>query len=902
MTSFPAAVDLADVDGDQVVRLESSGVDWYPDLIGVLDVNGDGLSDIVIGGTAGTTVRLGQWGPLQPVEVVDNSYPGSNIDWLPSNGYVSEIRPVGLGDINGDGFGDFDSHTAFYTLTYYYYEMDSWWQQEDFNAVDIFYGGSDGATSGELIQSHNWNGLYLEAVGDVNGDGFDDVWVNNHSAGSHGGFSHVVFGSPTGIPANANSPAAPGLSFTGGTASVAGALGDVNGDGMADLLVSASSGDNTGLAVVFGRSDLATQAFDISTLDGTNGFWLPGAGSAAKVGDVNGDGLDDILITLSGRAASDPFYIVYGRADAPASVDASSVDGVDGFRVLGATKVSAIGDINGDGRDDLFTTATWFQSYVVFMPADVGADGLDASSVDGDNGFQVSGYGAWSVCAAGDINGDGFDDIAAGVDGGDGAVGLILGHAGSAVDRVGTSAREHITGSLESDVLNGAGGNDLLRGLDGDDLLIGGSGGDILSGGEGIDTASFATGSHGVVVDLVAGTASGRGLGNDTLISIESVIGSLGDDDIAGTDGDNRIDGNLGADRMAGRLGDDVYVIDNVGDQVLEGRNQGHDAVETSLADYVLAPHVEDLTFVGSGDFRGTGNTLANVIVGGAGNDVLNGSLGGDTMRGGAGDDLYIVDQGGDIVEESADSGFDTVHTEWSYTLTDHVEALVLRGTAGASGTGNDLANALTGNDAANVLSGLGGDDTLSGKAGADRLLGGDGNDRLDGGSGDDVLRGGLGDDIYVVDSLGDQLSEANGGGLDTVLTSLSFTLASGFENLTILTSQAVDGTGNSAANVLIGGNGANVLAGLRGSDTLTGAGGADIFVFGTGFGQDRITDFASNDVIKFENGLFADLADVKAHATQVGDDILIAWSAGNTITIDEYLLTKLNAGDFLFA
>ncbi|MCW0180339.1 MAG: calcium-binding protein [Zavarzinia sp.] len=749
------------------------------------------------------------------------------------------------------------------------------------------------------------NGPYLDAVGDVNGDGFDDVWVNDLSAESPGSFSHVVFGSPTGIPANANSPAAPGLSFTGGTASVAGALGDVNGDGMADLLVSASSGGNAGLAVVFGRSDLATQAFDISTLDGTNGFWLPGAGSATSVGDVNGDGMDDIAVGLSGRASGDPFYVVYGRADAPASFDAATVDGVNGFRLLGVDgAVGAVGDINGDGRDDLLVGIVYpAKDYVIFMPADVGAEGLDAGSVDGDNGFQIVSDGAdiagWNIVPAGDVNGDGIDDIAIG---GGNAVDLILGHAGSAVNRVGTSAREHITGSLEADILNGAGGNDLLRGLDGDDLLIGGSGGDILSGGEGIDTASFATGSHGVVVDLVAGTASGRGLGNDTLISIENVVGSTGDDDIAGTNGANRIDGNLGADRMVGGGGDDFYVVDNVGDQVVEGRNQGHDAVETSLADYVLAPHVEDLTFVGSGDFRGTGNTLANVIIGAAGNDVLNGSLGGDTMRGGAGDDLYIVDQGGDIVEESADSGFDTVHTEWSYTLTDHVEALVLRGTAASSGTGNDIANALTGNGADNVLSGLGGDDTLTGKAGADRLLGDDGNDMLNGGSGDDVLRGGLGDDTYVVDTQGDQLSEANGGGLDTVRTTISFTLGSGFENLTILTSQAVDGTGNSAANVLIGGNGANVLAGLRGSDTLTGAGGADIFVFGTGFGQDRITDFASSDMISFEDGLFTDFADVLAHATQVGADIVIAWSAGNTITIDEYLLTKLNAGDFLFA
>ena len=97
----------------------------------------------------------------------------------------------------------------------------------------------------------------------------------------------------------------------------------------------------------------------------------------------------------------------------------------------------------------------------------------------------------------------------------------------------------------------------------------------------------------------------------------------------------------------------------------------------------------------------------------------------------------------------------------------------------------------LTGNGADNTLIGLGGDDTLRGMAGADKLLGGDGNDLLDGGTGDDNMRGGLGDDTYIVDAVGDVASEANGGGIDEVRTSVTFTLGSGLEKLTITTSSS---------------------------------------------------------------------------------------------------------------
>jgi len=915
MPGFPETIDLADLDGENGFHLVGGAGDYrFGYAIAPLgDVNGDSIDDLAIMDRYSGTVWLGQQGPLQPSLPVGESFPfDDGAAALPDNVEYYESWSVAMGDINGDGFADFDHHVYYQTVYRYEYENDSWVELYLNDYAAIQYGGSSVATTGKRFGDsglENAEVLLLRALGDINGDGFDDISVTVHGGFPPANSLKVVFGSATGLPENTNRPSAPSLTFTGASAGEITGASDFNGDGIADLVV-----DGGGDAyIVYGRTDLAAGTVDLTSLDGTNGFKLPEAMDARSVGDVNGDGFDDIVVSLRGRSPDDPFYIVYGRTDSPAAIDASAADGSDGFRILtGGRGVSVAGDINADGLGD-FIVGT---DYVVFGRADVGAEGLDATSVDGDNGFQIvatgmdtSGWNGWNISTAGDVNGDGVDDLVIGTPNED-TVHVILGHAATAVNWLGTSARENHGGSPENDVLNGAGGNDYLRGLGGDDLLIGGSGGDILDGGDGDDSVSFAGSSRGVVADLGAGTATGPGLGNDTLIAIENIIGTSGADDLTGNSSDNRIDGGLGADRMVGRLGNDTYVVDNTGDVVVETRDQGTDTVETTLAAYVLGADVENLTYVGSGDFAGTGNTLANLLVGGAGNDDLNGGRDVDTMRGGVGDDTYFVDHPGDIVDEAGGSGIDMIVTTIDYTLGANIENLVLRGSAAISGTGNDLANVITGNGANNTLIGLGGDDTLTGRDGDDKMLGGDGNDTLSGGItqfGDsDHLRGGLGDDTYLIFDGNDVASEAGGGGIDTVKLSAvgSFTLGSGLENLV---AHYYGGalTGNSLDNKITATSfegTSDVLNGMRGNDTLSGRGGADTFVFGSGFGHDRITDFATEDKIRFEDGLFADFADVMAHAAQVGNQVVIGYSAGNSVTISGYQLGNLAADDFLFA
>ena len=138
-------------------------------------------------------------------------------------------------------------------------------------------------------------------------------------------------------------------------------------------------------------------------------------------------------------------------------------------------------------------------------------------------------------------------------------------------------------------------------------------------------------------IEVLIGTAFADVLYGDA--GDNTLQGGAGNDSLYGLAGQDHLDGGLGADAMAGGLGDDVYRVDNVGDLVTELAGEGRDRVETTLTTYALTANVEDLTFVGTGDFTGIGNALANVIIGGTGADTLRGAGGADTLNGGDGSD-----------------------------------------------------------------------------------------------------------------------------------------------------------------------------------------------------------------------------------------------------------------------
>jgi Ca2+-binding RTX toxin-like protein len=267
---------------------------------------------------------------------------------------------------------------------------------------------------------------------------------------------------------------------------------------------------------------------------------------------------------------------------------------------------------------------------------------------------------------------------------------------------------------------------------------------------------------------------------------------------------------------MTGGLGDDTYVVDATGDKVVEAANGGTDTIEASIT-YSLAAlaNVENLVLEGTGNLNGTGNAAANTITGNDGANLLNGGAGADTLVGGKGDDTYVVDNAGDVVTENANQGTDTVQAAASYVLGADIENLTLTGSGAISGTGNDLDNVITGNSGANTLTG------------------GIGNDTLNGGTGTDTMVGGVGDDTYVVDNAKDVITENANEGTDTVMASITYSLASAanVETLTLTGTGAINGTGDSGDNTITGNAGANVLDGGAGADHLAGGAGNDTYI-----------------------------------------------------------------------
>ncbi|MBB6411268.1 M10 family metallopeptidase C-terminal domain-containing protein [Mesorhizobium sangaii] len=199
------------------------------------------------------------------------------------------------------------------------------------------------------------------------------------------------------------------------------------------------------------------------------------------------------------------------------------------------------------------------------------------------------------------------------------------------------------------------------------------------------------------------------------------------------------------------------------------------------------------------------GGSGIDTLIGNSGNNVLDGKGGGDTMRGGVGNDTYYVDNAGDHVIEANGQGTDNVQAYVSFNLSGQaLENLALRSAASINGTGNSAANIITGNSGNNVIDGLAGADTMSGSTG---------------------------NDTYYVDNAGDHVTELNGQGTDGVFSSVSFNLSGQeLEKLTLTGAGNIDGTGNSAANIINGNSGNNIIDGLGGADTMSGSTGNDTY------------------------------------------------------------------------
>ncbi len=575
------------------------------------DVNGDGFDDLIIGAwfaDPGGNNRAGEsyvvFGNADGfgANLELSSLNGSNgfaINGIDAQDYSGRSVSSG-GDVNGDGFDDLIIGAV---------RADPGGNERAGESYVVLGKGSGFEASLELSSLDGSNGFVMKGIdtddnsgfsvssaGDVNGDGFDDLIIGADGADPGGntgaGESYVVFGQAVGFGSSldlsslngSNGFAINGIDPGDYSGISVSSGGDVNGDGFDELVIGAweaSPGGNMVAGesyVVFGKVNGFGSSLKLSDLNGSNGFALNGIDandtsgySVSGAGDVNGDGFDDLIIgaetaSPGGNDFAGESYVVFGKAGGfGTSLDLSSLDGSNGFVINGidvddssGNSVSSAGDVNGDGFDDLIIGARRAfpggndfagESYVVFGKAGGFGASLELSSLNGSNGFVIRGIdlndsSGQSVSSAGDVNGDGFDDLIIGAPqadpGGNGNAGesyVIFGgnFTGGAETQVGDVNDNLLTGTASDDVLIGAQGSDTLVGTGGADVIRGGEGEDVLAvsdstfrklvGGRGMDTLRLD--GSGITLDLTAiadNRISGievidiRGSGSNTLI------------------------------------------------------------------------------------------------------------------------------------------------------------------------------------------------------------------------------------------------------------------------------------------------------------------------------------------------------------------------------------------------
>jgi Ca2+-binding RTX toxin-like protein len=696
---------------------------------------------------------------------------------------------------------------------------------------------------------------------------------------------------------------APGFAFDGTQAADV-----IEGTGARDV-IHALGGDDTvdagyGNDEVFGGdgADLLDGGDGDDHVDG-------GAGNDSLSGSYDNDQLD-------GAAGDDVISGGYGDDVLNGGAGNDQLDGGfgnDTYRFGRDGGQDVVSQFDYDfGRVDTIAFDT------AIAPADVAvtADGLDVVfSIRGtDDSIRVANYSAgdeffnpFKIDEVRFANGTVWDGATIAV--------KLAGGAGDPPP-VGTEGNDSIAGTIGDDMLSGLGGDDLIAGNDGNDTLLGGAGNDsllgdagndalqggdgndVLDGGAGADSMAGGAGDDVYAVndnaDIVIEAASegidtvqtavsyslGDNIENLTLTGVAAInaTGNSLDNVLTGNSGANTFDGGAGADTMVGGGGDDTYVLDNIADAVTETLNAGTDSVRSAVT-YALGANVENLTLTGVAAINGTGNSLDNVLTANSAGNTLDGGAGADTMIGGLGDDSYVVDNAGDVITEAAGEGTDTVLTALNgYALGANLENVTLQGTAALTVTGNNQNNVLTGN------------------AGNNELIAGGGNDTLDGGAGADGMYGENGDDLYLVDHAGDTVNEGLNTGIDTVRSTVSYTLTNQFvENLTLVGATAINATGNTMANNLTGNAANNVLNGGAGNDTLDAGEGNDILDGGAG--DDVLIAGAGDDLLiwnggvdSFEGGTGIDTADFSALGTSLWISLL---PTGGAFTTGGPLLTS---------
>ncbi len=555
--------------------------------------------------------------------------------------------------------------------------------------------GSNGfRLAGEATDDNS--GISVNSAGDVNGDGYADLFVGAFGANPNGidsGASYVVFGQATGFAASLNLADLDGSNgfrlagvaandYSGRSVSSA---GDVNGDGYTDLLVGATNvdanGNNSGASyVVFGKTSGFAATLNLAELDGSNGFRLAGAAvfdlsghSVSSAGDVNGDGYTDLLV---GAYNADPngsdsgaSYVVFGQSTGfPASLNLADLNGSNGFRLTGVApndrsgiSVSSAGDVNGDGYADLLIGADRADpngsnsgaSYVVFGQSTGFSASLNLADLNGRNGFRLAGvaggdYSGHSVNSAGDVNGDGYADLLVG------AYSADPNGSGSGASYVVFGQSTGFSANLNLANLNGNNGF-RLAGVAGGDFSgisvsstgdVNGDGyADLVVGADNADPNFSSSGASYVLFGKSAGFAASLNLANlngNNGFRLAGVAGGDFSGHSVSSAGD--VNGDGYADLLVGAFGADPNGNTSGASYVVFGGNFSNTVThQGSTADDIMY-----------------GSTSADHMLSNLGNDTLISGGGADVLYGGAGDDVFrIADL--DFLRLDGGSGHDTL-------------------------------------------------------------------------------------------------------------------------------------------------------------------------------------------------------------------------------------------------